>query len=78
MADPEEKEELLQKQIDDLENQQLELAQKMEQIAGIDCTFGSCLFDEEIDSVELKLEEVQRRKRALESVMKSLKELETG
>lgn len=74
MADQKDKEEFLQRQIDELENQQLELAEKMEQIAGIDCTFGVCLFDKNIDSVELKLEEVQRRKKAIESMMMSLKE----
>lgn len=77
MADLPEKEELLQQQIDALEDEQLKLAEKMEQIAGIDCTFGVCLFDRNIDSVELKLETVQRRKRAIESIMMSLKELES-
>lgn len=76
MADQKDKEELLQCQMDELEKQQLELTEKMEQIAGIDCTFGACLFDKRIDSVELKLEDVQRRKKAIESMMKSLKECE--
>ncbi len=82
MADPQEKEEslrrkedLLRREIEDLERQQLDLAEKMEQIAGIDCAFGTCVFDKNIDSVELKLEDVQRRKRAIESMMKSLTEL---
>ena len=77
MADQEDEEKLLQKQIDDLEDQQLKLAEKMEQIAGIDCTFGSCVFERNIDSVELKLEEVQRRRKAIESIMRTLKECET-
>jgi hypothetical protein len=74
MSDPRDKEEMLQRQIDELEKQQSDLAQKMEQIAGIDCTFGSCMFDTEIDSVELKLDDVQRRRKAVESMMRSLKE----
>jgi hypothetical protein len=76
MAEPKDKEEFLQRQVDELEKQQLELAEKMEQIAGIDCTFSVCLFDKNIDSVELKLEDVQRRKKAIESMMMSLKESE--
>ena len=76
MADLEEKEKLLQEKIAELEEQQAKLAEMMEQVAGIDCNFGACVFDENIESVELKLEEVQRRKKALESIMRSLRECE--
>lgn len=77
MADEQEKEEILKKEIDDLEEQTLELAEKMEEVAGIDCSFGSCVFEPALDSAEMKIEEVQRRKKALESIMKSLKECDT-
>jgi chaperonin cofactor prefoldin len=74
MADEQEREEYLQKQIDDLDEQIKELAEKMEEEMGISCEFGSCVFDPSLDSIELKIEEVQRRKKMLEAMHKSLKE----
>lgn len=72
MAD--EREEFLQKQIDDLDEQIKGLAEKLEEEMGISCEFGACVFDPEMDSIEHKIEEVQRRKKMLEAMEKSLKE----
>lgn len=78
MADEQEREKYLQQQIDDLDEQIKQLAEKMEEEMGISCDFGACVFDPEMDSIEQKIEEVQRRKKMLETMEKSLKECETS
>ncbi len=69
-----EQEEYLQKQIDTLDEQIRSLAEKLEEQMGISCEFGACVFDPEMDSIERKIEEVQRRKKMVEAMEKSLKE----
>ena len=77
MADEKEREEYLQKQVDELEDQIKTLGGQMEETMGINCDFGACVFDPSLDSIELKIEEVQRRKKMLETMIKTLKECET-
>jgi prefoldin subunit 5 len=74
MAD--EREELLQKQIDELEEQIRVLAAKMEEVMGVDCDFGACVFDPEMSDVESKMAEVQRRKKTLEKIISDLEACE--
>lgn len=73
-----EQEDFLQKQIDALDEQIKTLAEKLEEEMGISCEFGACVFDPEMDSIEQKIEEVQRRKKMLEAMEKSLKECGTA
>jgi chaperonin cofactor prefoldin len=77
MADEKEREEFLQKQIDELDEQTRELATHVEELAGIDCNFGACIFDPALDSTEDRIAEVQKRKKMLQAMLKSLKECET-
>ena len=67
-----EEEEILKKQLADLDDQTAKLAEKFEQLAGIACDFGECIFDPEMDSVEKKIAEVQRRKKVLEGLIDHL------
>lgn len=72
MAD--EKEELLQKEIADYEEQLKVLASKLQELAGVDCSFGACVFDPEMKTVEEKLAELEKRKKTLQDIMESLKQ----
>jgi len=75
MSDLEEREKVLESEIADLDEQMKKLAVKMEEIAGTDCDFGSCVLDPAMESVEEKIEEVQRRKKA---VLETLAKLEAS
>ena len=78
MANDQEHEEYLKKQIDDLDEETKRLAAQMEEELGVTCDFGECVFDPSLDSIDLKLQEVTRRKKMLETMQKSLKECETS
>lgn len=71
-----EEEEILKKQLAELDDKTAKLAEKFEQLAGIDCDFGECIFDPEMDSVEKKIAEVQRRKKVLEDLIDHLESCE--
>jgi prefoldin subunit 5 len=71
-----EEEEILKKQIADLEETTRKLAEKFEQLAGIDCDFGECIFDPAMDDMQVKLAEVERRKKVLEGMIQHLGECE--
>jgi len=72
-----EKEELLNKEIEEYENQLNVLASKMQELAGVDCSFGACVFDPEMKEVEDKLAEVEKRKKVLGEVMETIDKCET-
>ena len=72
-----EKEELLNKEIEDYEDQLSVLANKIQELAGVDCSFGACVFDPEMQEVEEKLAEVEKRKKILGDVMETLDKCET-
>lgn len=74
MAD--EREALLQKQIDELEEQIKVLAVKLEEVMGVDCNFGACVFDPEMSDAEAKMAEVQKRKKTLEKIISDLEACE--
>ena len=74
--DTREEEEILKKQLADLDDQTAKLAEKFEQLAGIACDFGECIFDPEMDNVEKKIAEVQRRKKVLEGLIDHLESCE--
>lgn len=69
-----EKEELLNKEIAAYEEELKVLAGKLQELAGVDCSFGACVFDPEMQDVEAKLAEIQKRKKILAEVMESLKQ----
>jgi len=72
-----EKEELLNKEIEEYEDQLSVLASKMQELAGVDCSFGACVFDPEMKEVEDKLAEVEKRKKVLGEVMDTIDKCET-
>jgi hypothetical protein len=69
-----EKEELLNKEIEGYEEELRVLAGKLQEIAGVDCSFGACVFDPEMQDVEERLAEMQKRKKILGDVMDSLEQ----
>ena len=70
MAD--ERVELLNKETAELEEQTKVLAVKMQELVGIDCSSGACMFDPAMEDVELKIADVQKRKATLESIKEAL------
>jgi prefoldin subunit 5 len=74
MADEKVREEFLQEQLDQLDEEIKTLAAHMEELAGLDCDFGACVFDPALDTVEKKIDEVQRRRDMVATMMKTLKE----
>jgi hypothetical protein len=75
MASPEEQE-ILDKELAALDEETAKLAAKFEELAGINCDFGECVFDPGMDSVEKKIAEVQRRKNVLEGMIAHLESCE--
>lgn len=75
MASPEEQE-ILDKELADLNDETAKLAEKFQQLAGISCDFGECVFDPDMDSVEKRIAEVQRRKKVLEGMVEHLESCE--
>lgn len=71
-----EEEEILKKQIEDLDETTRKLAEKFEELAGIACDFGECIFDPGMDDLEKRLAEVQRRKKVLEGMIEHLESCE--
>lgn len=75
MAD--EREELLNQQIAELEEQTAVIAERLEEVMGVDCNFGACIFDPGMTDLEEKLAEVQKRKANMEKIIKDLEACET-
>ena len=69
-----EKEDLLNKEIEGYEDELKVLAGKLQELAGVDCSFGACVFDPEMEDVEARLAEMEKRKKVLAEVMDSLKQ----
>lgn len=67
-----EKEELLNQEIETYEEELRVVASKLQEIAGVDCSFGACVFDPEMKDVEAKLAELEKRKKVLAEVKESL------
>ncbi len=72
-----EKEELLKKEIEAYEEELRVVAGKLQELAGVDCSFGSCVFDPEMQDVEAKMAELEKRKKTLAEVKDSLEKCET-
>jgi hypothetical protein len=67
-----EKEELLNQEIEAYEDELRVVAGKLQELAGVDCSFGACVFDPEMKDVEAKLADLEKRKRVLAEVIESL------
>ena len=67
-----EEEAILTKQIEELDETTRQLADKFEALAGMQCSFGECVFDPAMDDLQNKLAEVQRRKDLLEGMIEHL------
>jgi len=72
-----EKEELLNKEIQAYEEELKVVASKLQELAGVDCSFGACVFDPEMQDVEEKMAELEKRKKTLGEVKDSLEKCET-
>jgi hypothetical protein len=72
MAVASDREELLNEEIGSFEEELRGLGSKLEELSGVDCNFGACVFDPEMNDVEDQIAEVQRRKKVLEQVLQSL------
>lgn len=69
-----EKEDLLNQEIEGYEDELKVLAGKLQELAGVDCSFGACVFDPEMQDVEARLADMEKRKKVLADVMESLKQ----
>ncbi|RJP30028.1 MAG: hypothetical protein C4536_10675 [Actinobacteria bacterium] len=67
-----EKEELLDQEIAAYEDELAVVASKLQELAGVDCSFGACVFDPEMEDVEAKLADLEKRKKVLAEVKDSL------
>jgi len=67
-----EKEELLNQEIEAYEEELRVVASKLQEIAGVDCSFGACVFAPEMKDVESRLADLEKRKRVLSEVKESL------
>ncbi len=70
---PDEKKELLNREIASYEEELRAVANRLQEIAGVDCSFGACVFDPEMVDVEERLTDLERRKRILGEVKESLR-----
>lgn len=67
-----ERDEMLDSQMAELEEETKKLAERMQELVGIDCNSGACVFDPALNDVEAKIEEVQKRKKTLEKIKDAL------
>ncbi len=67
-----EKDELLNQEIQAYEDELKVVASKLQELAGVDCSFGACVFDPEMEDVEAKLADLEKRKKTLAEVKDSL------
>ena len=70
MAD--EREELLEKEMTELEEQTRVLAERVQELVGIDCASGACVFDPAMKDVEAKIADIQKRKATLQEIKETL------
>jgi len=69
----EEQEKLLNQEIEAYDDELAKLAEKLEEVAGVDCNFGACVFDPEMTDVEQKIAEVQKRRKTVADIIDSLR-----
>lgn len=69
-----EMENFLNKEIGVQEEQMRRLAARMEELAGIDCPLGVCVFDARMLDTEHELDETQHRKEVIEGALRTLRQ----
>lgn len=72
-----EREELLNEEVANLEEETKKLAEKVQELVGVDCASGACVFDPEMIEVEEKIDEIQSRKKMIEKIRASLEACDT-
>ncbi len=70
----EEQENLLNQEIEAYDDELSKLAEKLGEVAGVDCNFGACVFDPEMTDVEEKISEVQKRRKTVGDIIESLRQ----
>ena len=68
MKRKEKEKEILAREIDNLNEEITLLSHQLNEIFNINCSFGVCLFNPEVDSIQEKMKEVQERKELLETI----------
>ena len=63
---------MLEHEIGKLNEELKDLGYKLSELLNVDCNFGSCSFDKEIDNVRDKMEEVEKTKKLLEFIKNNL------
>ncbi len=63
---------LLDKQIENLNEEIKNLGYELSGLLNVDCSFGVCAYDPEADNLQDKLQEVHEQKELLEKIKKNL------
>ncbi len=63
---------LLDKELNDLNEKVKKLGYKLSELLNLDCNFGVCSFDPEIDNVQEKIKEIEEKKKLLEFLKKNI------
>ena len=69
----EDEKKMLEKQIENLNEEIKNLGYELGGLLNVDCSFGVCSFDPEAEDLQDKLKEVSERKALLEKIKKNLK-----
>lgn len=64
---------MLEKQIESLNEEIKNLGYELSGILNVDCSFGVCSYDPEVEDLQDKLKEVQEQKAILEQIKKNLR-----
>ena len=64
---------ILEKEIKKLNEKIKNLGYELSALLNVDCSFGVCSYDPEVDDLEDKMEEIQEKKALLERLMKNIK-----
>ena len=64
---------LLDKQIENLNEEIKTLGYELSGLLNVDCSFGVCAYDPEADNLQGKLKEVQEQKELLERIKKNIR-----
>jgi len=64
---------MLEKQIESLNEEIKNLGYELSGLLNVDCSFGVCVYDPEVENLQDKLKEVNERKALLEKIKKNLR-----
>ncbi|MHB8781499.1 MAG: DUF5320 domain-containing protein [Candidatus Geothermincolia bacterium] len=73
----EEQEQLLKQETEAYDRELNQLANRLQELAGVDCSFGACVLDPQMTEVEDQLAEIQKRRRLVEEIMDSVRACST-